>query len=453
MPMSSKSPKIDDFIAWKRNKDHIKPSTVVAYGAELERFQGFLELQDERRLIWLADRNDVSRFLSEFGMGNLPRSTITRSAPIKQYFSYLYEEGIRKDNPCAGLRLKKAPRRTATLFALARNDIKKLLASPEKHPREHNRAGYLSTRDKAILHVFYSGLKKAEALSLLARDVEIEKQRVRVSDRHVALTKAATDALRVYLEVRPASANQALFPGRSRDSRKTNIPLSGHQIWKIVKDYVDLCGLDQRTTLETLRATYAVHAIEDRVGFVELIDTLGNFDDVWLRKLVDIARPQMEAALAAESVELSASRVYAAGSDYSFYRDVGNSIAKAQATVFIIDAYLSVEFFDLYVSKVPDGVTTRILSKGSRKSNGTALDPNVELLAKKLARSKSLELRISQALHDRHVFIDGRGWAVGQSIKDAAQKSATYVIELTEPTLGAMRSIHERTWKGAKIII
>jgi hypothetical protein len=54
------------------------------------------------------------------------------------------------------------------------------------------------------------------------------------------------------------------------------------------------------------------------------------------------------------------------------------------------------------------------------------------------------------AIHDRVLFADDRVWVIGQSIKDAAKKKPTYIIEHGEPL---MRGIYEGIWQAAKVII
>jgi hypothetical protein len=62
-------------------------------------------------------------------------------------------------------------------------------------------------------------------------------------------------------------------------------------------------------------------------------------------------------------------------------------------------------------------------------------------------------MRSSADVHDRTIFIDERGWVIGQSIKDAARKKPTYLIELNEPLLTAARDVHQRIWTSAKVIV
>ena len=76
-----------------------------------------------------------------------------------------------------------------------------------------------------------------------------------------------------------------------------------------------------------------------------------------------------------------------------FYRDLATEIAKAKSTIFFIDGFLDEDVFNLYVSKVPIKVLTRVLS--------SRIGTNVEAVAKKFANGRSLELR-AQHNHDRH---------------------------------------------------
>jgi hypothetical protein len=137
--------------------------------------------------------------------------------------------------------------------------------------------------------------------------------------------------------------------------------------------------------------------------------------------------------------------VYEAGDQYAFYRDLSSLIQAATKEVLIVDAYLDEDVFNLHVSKVPDGVPVRILSN--------KIGANVETVARMYAKSKPLELRSSADIHDRAVFVDRQGWVIGQSIKDAANKKPTYIVELNEPMLTASRDTYGRIWSTAGVVI
>jgi hypothetical protein len=136
---------------------------------------------------------------------------------------------------------------------------------------------------------------------------------------------------------------------------------------------------------------------------------------------------------------------YEPGDEYAFYRDLNSLIQTATKDVLIVDAYLDEEVFNLYISKVPDSATVRILSN--------KIGPNVETVARMYAKSRPLELRSSGGIHDRVIFLDQRGWVTGQSIKDAAKKKPTYLVELDEPLLTASRDIHNQIWSEASVVV
>jgi hypothetical protein len=137
--------------------------------------------------------------------------------------------------------------------------------------------------------------------------------------------------------------------------------------------------------------------------------------------------------------------VYEPGGQYNFYRDLSSIISTAKTELFIIDAYLNEQVFNLYVEKVPDRVKVRILSK--------KIDDNVVAVAKMYAGGRPLELRSSADVHDRAVFIDRSGWVIGQSIKDAARTKLAHMIELEGQTLTASRKIHDQIWDAAAVVI
>jgi hypothetical protein len=71
-------------------------------------------------------------------------------------------------------------------------------------------------------------------------------------------------------------------------------------------------------------------------------------------------------------------------------------------------------------------------------------------LALKYAAGGNLHFRSSNAIHDRVIFADDRVWLTGQSIKDAAKKKPTYIVEHDEKL---QRAIYEPIWTAATVII
>lgn len=160
---------------------------------------------------------------------------------------------------------------------------------------------------------------------------------------------------------------------------------------------------------------------------------------------------QFEANIASSIAELevilpqpAARGAYPAGDDFAFYKDLKDIIAAGTRDIFIVDNYLNSEFFELYVVPVGAGVFLRILTDEVRG--------NLLAVARKYATRGNFELKGSPDVHDRHVFVDGRGWMIGQSIKDAAKKKPTYMVEMGTGLVASLQKVYEDIWVGAAIV-
>jgi hypothetical protein len=133
---------------------------------------------------------------------------------------------------------------------------------------------------------------------------------------------------------------------------------------------------------------------------------------------------------------------YAPGNEYEFYKDITSILLTAKSAITIIDPYLNREIFEVYVNGIDRSVKVRILTSNPP---GDAL-----AIASKYASGGNLELRTTSAIHDRAIFADGRVWMVGQSLKDAAKKKPTYIIE---HDAALMLPMYKDIWNNAKVII
>jgi hypothetical protein len=134
--------------------------------------------------------------------------------------------------------------------------------------------------------------------------------------------------------------------------------------------------------------------------------------------------------------------VYEPGEQYEFYRDVTTCLKLAKTEIFIIDPYLDAEIFDVYAHAIARAVRFRLLSAN--------IPPNVQALAQKYAAGGNLAFRSSASIHDRVLFADNRVWLTGQSLKDAARKKPTYIVEHDE---SLMRPVYEQIWNSASTLI
>lgn len=134
---------------------------------------------------------------------------------------------------------------------------------------------------------------------------------------------------------------------------------------------------------------------------------------------------------------------YDPGDEYQFYRDLKTIIGFASRELFIIDNYLDTQLFDVYMENVSPVVTIRVFTN--------QVSGSLQLVAEKFSKRGNFELRSSKDVHDRVVFADDRCWVIGQSIKDAAKKKPTYVVE--HSGAATMKASYEPIWAAATTIV
>lgn len=143
------------------------------------------------------------------------------------------------------------------------------------------------------------------------------------------------------------------------------------------------------------------------------------------------------------SMPEQAAGIYEANDPFSFYNDLRDILSRALREVFIVDAYIDRSLFDLYLCHIQKSISLRVLSSNLSQTTVTV----AQLFA---ASYNSFELRTSQSLHDRVVFVDDRCWVAGQSLKDAAVKKPTYMVEISS---NGMRTPYEHLWNSATTLV
>ncbi len=175
---------------------------------------------------------------------------------------------------------------------------------------------------------------------------------------------------------------------------------------------------------------YEMHPSLHQSNFVARINALKTTLD---SSIAELAMMLPEAELAG---------AYEQGDEYLFYKDLKTIVGFASKELFVVDNYLDNQLFDVYMENVGP-VQVRVLTQ--------KVPDQLKLVAEKFAKRGGFELRSSNGVHDRVVFADDRCWVIGQSIKDAAVKKPTYIVEHTGAD--AMRGIYEPLWNAGTTVV
>src|SRR5437868_3633421 len=224
---------IETFLDMMSAERGASENTLAAYRRDLVDFTGALARTGAD--LRAAQPADVKRYIAS--LAGMARSTQARRlSTLRQFFGFVYAEGIRPDDPTGTI---EAPRRERPLpKILSRKDIEALIAAARDGMAAGTGAKHRQRRVDAlrlvcILELFYaSGLRVSELATLPLSAARTREGFLLVrgkgqKERLAPLNAAARAAIREYLKRRdaflPRGAKESkyLFPSRGSEGHLT----------------------------------------------------------------------------------------------------------------------------------------------------------------------------------------------------------------------------------------
>mgnify|MGYP000142921099 CR=1 FL=1 len=260
---------IEDFLAHLNVERHLSKRTLGAYRMQLKTLAAGFALSDASD--WSQLRREHVRAAISAGhrRGLAPRSLAQTLAALRSFYAWLrrarHPELI---SPVLGIRAPKAGQRLPAV--LDADAMTQLIEIPADEA--------LSTRDRALLELFYSsGLRLSEVAQLCWRDLDLADGSVRVlgkgaKTRIVPVGSKAVEALGQLAAEEGQAAEQPVF-GNGRGG-----PLSPRGIQARVKYWAQRQGIWQRVHPHLLRHSFASHMLESSGDLRGVQELLGHAD-------------------------------------------------------------------------------------------------------------------------------------------------------------------------------
>lgn len=254
---------IPDFLDYINLERGYSKHTISNYLRDLNQFFEFAKSSN-------INRELVSAYLKKLtDHGYSPSSIMRKLATLKAFFHYLLAEGKTEVDPTVDLKLPRIGKRLPK--ALTQRETEQLLRTPQK-----------AIRDIAILELLYAtGLRASELINLTLSDINFEASFVKCfgkggKERIVPLGVVAKNALKKYLEAeRPKQTK------RGKDTQiifldRNGTKMSRQALWDLVKKYVKKSGVKGKTSIHTLRHSFATHLLEHGADLRTVQEMLGH---------------------------------------------------------------------------------------------------------------------------------------------------------------------------------
>lgn len=250
--------------------------TLKNYGRDLERFESFARKRDET--LESAGADDIAAWLAALERDGLSAATAAlKVSALRQFYQFLYAEGLRGDNPTTSIDRPRTKRPLPKHLSVEETARLMEAADAGEGPRP--------ARLKAMVETLYaSGLRVSELVSLPLSAFRMGQPFLIVrgkggKERMAPLGGAAASAVEDYLAVRTSflrkgAASPWLFPSRGRTGHVTAARFA-----QMLKDLAVKAGIEpSRISPHVLRHAFATHLLDRGADLRSVQEMLGHAD-------------------------------------------------------------------------------------------------------------------------------------------------------------------------------
>jgi len=272
--------------------DGLARNTLESYRRDLAQFATWLEQASGKALIEAAPA-DLQRHLAwQVGTRHAkPRTTGRLVSSLKRFFQFALREGLRADDPAAGLDSPKLPRSLPKSMSEA--EVEALLEAPDVSTAQ-------GLRDRAMLETLYaSGLRVSELVGLKTVQASLDMGVVRVLGKGAKerLTPLGEEAV-AWIDRYQREARGHLLGARKSDALFVTAragPMTRQAFWGLVKRHAAAAGIRGAISPHTLRHAFATHLINHGADLRVVQLLLGHADISTTQIYTHVARERLKA--------------------------------------------------------------------------------------------------------------------------------------------------------------
>ena len=130
--------------------------------------------------------------------------------------------------------------------------------------------------------------------------------------------------------------------------------------------------------------------------------------------------------------------VFKQGNTHTFDKSIRDVLRKAVQSVDIADTYVVGGLFDIFLGEISDTVPIRFIY-------GTDVGGFITRAARFVKQYK-FKAKESKQFHDRFIIVDGKGYIIGPSLKDAADKKPATLVVLNDADSKKLVNLFTDLW-------
>lgn len=265
---------IDQFLEMLAAEKGRARNSLLAYRRDLEDF-----CEKSPATLGYASSDHLRAYLARLHRDGLKAGTVARRlSALRQFYLFLYTDGLRKDNPAKNIESPRPEQRLPKV--LSEQDVDRLLDTAEASAQT---GGMAEKRRHALVETLYAtGLRISELVTLPKRAVGPDTTMIMVRgkggrERMVPLGDKARHALSDYMALRNLSSHKDspfLFPSGGREGHLTR-----RRVGQLMKDLAVAAGvMPSAVSPHKLRHAFATHLLAHGADLRAVQQMLGHAD-------------------------------------------------------------------------------------------------------------------------------------------------------------------------------
>lgn len=266
----------DDFERYLSETKKMSANTVEAYRRDIDAYARFMNARGKE--LTEATNTDVVAYLMDLKSSGKSRSTVNRKlASLRIFYKFLINSGRISEDPTEEIRSPKIARKDIDYISY--EDVLALLETPDNSIK--------GKRDRALFEVLYAtGVRVSEIIEMRLSDVNLHMGFVSCSGTHgrariVPMGVPARNALTDYIEHSRSIMLKDQDPDDPQSMLFVNYlgePMTRQGFWKILKQYGEKAGIEDKLTPQTLRNSFAMHMVQNGIDIKSLQELMGHED-------------------------------------------------------------------------------------------------------------------------------------------------------------------------------
>ncbi|MBP6492471.1 MAG: site-specific tyrosine recombinase XerD [Clostridia bacterium] len=266
---------IDDFINYLASEKRMANNSLEAYKRDVMEFAGMLREKQDFSLSEASNTEVVAYLLKLKNEGKSAATVNRKVASLRAFYNYMTMQKHISENPTTNIKSPKIERKNIEYLTI--EEVDDLLNKPDQSIK--------GLRDKAILELLYAtGIRVSEIVEMNLEDVNLRMGFVTCTGEHgkariIPMGRPSRAAVEEYIyEVRPKFIREAENNEKALFVNYSGNRLTRQGLWKLLKEYAKLAGIDNKLTPQTLRNSFAVHMIQNGADLKSLQELLGHED-------------------------------------------------------------------------------------------------------------------------------------------------------------------------------